>query len=126
MYNQFKINVTESEIIEKLQDVVQELLLEERQYEEKPLYDEIQVKDRVFRAEAILKSARLLTESEMLNLIADIRMGINLSIMDISDETLDKIVLLTRTDKLEENLSEPLTEIQRNMLRAQIVRDILG
>ncbi|MCI5726753.1 MAG: hypothetical protein MR274_04320 [Clostridium sp.] len=126
VYNQFKINVTESEIIEKLQDVVQELLLEERQYEEKPLYDEIQVKDRVFRAEAILKSARLLTESEMLNLIADIRMGINLSIMDISNETLDKIVLLTRTDKLEENLSEPLTEIQRNMLRAQIVRDILG
>lgn len=62
----------------------------------------------------------------MLNLIADIRMGINLSIIDISNETLDKIVLLTRTDKLEENLSEPLTEIQRNMLRAQIVRDILG
>ena len=53
-------------------------------------------------------------------------MGINLSIIDISNETLDKIVLLTRTDKLEENLSEPLTEIQRNMLRAQIVRDILG
>jgi protein arginine kinase len=87
----------------------------------------IEFEDKVARSLAILRSARVLSSNEVLNLLSAVRMGIGLGI--IKDVTLDKvneIMLVSRPANLQIHFGEILEEHERDIRRADYVRQRLA
>ncbi len=92
--NQVTLGLTEEETIDRLCEIVTEIINQERELERK-IYDadRFRVEDKVYRSFGILKYSRVLTSKEAMNLISDVRLGINLGIIKETNlETLNEIL----------------------------------
>jgi protein arginine kinase len=123
--NQITLGQSEIEIIEKLTAITKEIIEQERNARNN-IYNQIreQLEDKVFRAYGVLKYARLISAEEIMNLLSDIRLGVDLGIIkNISLGVINELMIISRPaylEKIEENKVE-----DRDVLRASIVRNIL-
>ncbi|MEO0191108.1 MAG: ATP--guanido phosphotransferase, partial [candidate division WOR-3 bacterium] len=82
--------------------------------------------DKVFRSIAILRSARLISSDEVLNLISAVRLGIGLGIIkDVEIDTLNEIMLVSRPGNIQLFYGEILEEQERDVKRADYIRNRL-
>lgn len=124
--NQVTLGLTEEEIIEKLTGFITELTENERKLQ-KELYDreKFVLEDKIMRSYGTLKNAVILSSSETLNLISDMRLGINLGIIkDISLGTLNEIfyAVLPANIIKKYNLE---SSAERDLKRAEIIKEKL-
>ena len=123
--NQITLGLQEEEIISNLQGVVYNIIAEEKKCREilqaKYKYE---LEDKVLRAYGILKEAKLLKESETLDLLSYMRLGIELGILDINKETVNKLLVITRNPFID-NSFPALDVPEKNVSRANIVKEIL-
>ena len=124
--NQVTLGITEEEIIEKLTGFITELTENERKLQ-KELYDreKFVLEDKIMRSYGTLKNAVILSSSETLNLISDMRMGINLGIIkDITLGTLNEIfyAVLPANIIKKYNLE---SSAERDLKRAEIIKEKL-
>ena len=88
--NQVTMGISEEETIESLKHLVGEVIQKERSLGQK-IYaaSRYRLEDRIMRAKGILENSRIITSKEAMNLLSDVRWGINLGIInDIDLETL--------------------------------------
>ena len=85
----------------------------------------INFKDRVYRSYGILKEARILSSAEFLKLVSDVRMGAAAGILDIDTETLDSLFIKVQPYNIMLFGRESLEVVQRDMKRADLVRETL-
>ncbi len=125
--NQITLGLSETEILEKVRKVAEEILdyeLKAREFLMKNLRPVIE--DKIFRAYAVLKFARLLTSNEATNLLLLVRFGINLGLIkDISLATINTLLILTRPANLQIYFQKEMTEKERDEYRAQFVQTYL-
>ncbi|WP_252250719.1 protein arginine kinase [Clostridium sp. ZBS13] len=125
--NQVTLGLTEEEIIDNLKGAVLNVISEEKKFREvlltKCKYD---IEDRVFRAYGILTSAILLSEKECTELLSSVRFGVELSLLDISKNKLNKLLVYTRDSSLQNYLKRKLSNKELNYERAKFVRAILA
>lgn len=125
--NQITLGPPEEELVSTLHDVTMQIIQNERAVREHLLASKnIELSDRVFRAYGILKSARLLTSTEAMQLISDLRLGVNLNlIQDVSIEKINELMVTIQPGYLQKYFNSDLSGIERDIKRAQLVRETL-
>lgn len=122
--NQITLGTTEQDTIASLKAVVNKIILQEttaRDAEYKKHKYEIQ--DRVGRALGILKSAVLLTSSECLGLLSEVRLGAEMGIIkSVNTSTVDALIMETQPATIQKQSKKRLTEKDRDLSRAKLVK----
>ncbi|MBQ7097362.1 MAG: protein arginine kinase [Clostridia bacterium] len=125
--NQITLGVSEEDTIDKLTQVIGDIIEKERSLGQK-LYshDKFTFEDKIMRSYGILTNARILTSGETVNLISEVRWGINLGIIkDIDLETMSEVFydVLPATITKNHNLT---TALERDLKRAELIGEKLN
>lgn len=126
--NQVTLGITEQEIISNISDVTMQIIQNERSARDKLLHHrKNELEDKVFRSYGILKNARIMSRSEAMQLISDIKLGINLGLIENNNmEVLNELTALIQPGCLQKYYAKELSESDRDIKRAQLIREMLG
>jgi protein arginine kinase len=125
--NQVTLGASEAETIEKLEQIINELITKERSaglsiYEN----NKFRLKDRVMRAKGLLQNAYLITSAETMRLISDVRWGITLGIIDdINHEQLSEALYASLPANIAKT-HNTASASERDLKRAEILRRMLA
>lgn len=124
--NKSSLGITEEEIISNIKEEVLNLLADEYKFREiligKCKYE---LEDKIYRALAILQHAVLLNFKEALDLISKVRLGIELSLIQVDKNKLNKLIVNIKDSSIENIVGRKLSEKELEYERANIVRKIL-
>lgn len=125
--NQITLGETEEEIIAKLKGIVTQIIARERQSRKLLLNTKkIKTEDRIYRSLGVLQNARILSSKEAMNLLSDVRMGVGMDILeDIDMNTLDNLIIDIQPANINKNSEERLDSSERDIKRAEILREKL-
>ncbi|MCE5341704.1 MAG: protein arginine kinase [Planctomycetaceae bacterium] len=127
--NQVTLGISEQKIVDDFQNLIIPKIVEyERIARDKLLTGEVNIlDDKIARALALLKSAKLISSHEAMFLLSNLRMGINMGrVKEISIETVNELFLLTQPAHLQINKGQSLNPEQRDILRAETLRSKLN
>jgi protein arginine kinase len=125
--NQTTIGESEEDIIQKLENIVNQLVKNERNARDN-IYkkNKIRIEDKVFRSLGTLENARILSTDEGMKLLSDVKLGIEMNIIDNIDRVLvNKLMIKIQPANVINSTSEKLNVNDRDILRAKIVRELL-
>lgn len=130
--NEVTLGLSEDEIISEVERTVEQICLAERDEMER-LYakKEIFTMDRTRKAFGILTNAVLLNYSEFLKYIAEVKLGAMLGLINIGNtvsdiEQLDELIVAVRPANLCEMYGKKLNQLDRDLLRAEVVAQKLN
>lgn len=122
--NQFTLGKSEPEIIEIIESVIPRITSYERMARKALIAESReQLEDRIWRSYGMLKVARMISSEEIMHLLSQVRMGVNLGIINnIEMKTLNELFILTLPGHLQKLEGRELNSQQRNIIRAAYVR----
>jgi len=124
--NKISLGLTEEEIIIKLKEAILNIIAEEDKFREILLSKcRYELDDKVYRAYGILKCAILLDSKETIDLLSNVRLGAELSLIDIDKNKLDKLLILTSNSSLQNYLGRYLDDKEIKYERAKLVKSVL-
>lgn len=124
--NKKTIGLSEEEIVQNLKEAVLEILNKEKDLRIVMLNkckDEIE--DKAFRAEAVLKAAKILEFKETIELLSDVRLGCELSLMNLEKSKLNQLQVMISDSYLQNSFGNNLTPKELKHKRAEVVQKIL-
>ena len=127
--NQLTLGFSEQGIIENLTSAVGEIVAHERRARKALVaYSKERLEDAVWRAYGVLKYARSLGESEVLELISKVRMGVDMELLHVaSPESFSELVLASRPSYLRNLVgNDNLSAAELDRKRAEMVRRVLA
>lgn len=126
--NQITLGLSEEEIINNLKAVITQLITRENIARDKTLRNyKYELRDRVFRSLGVLKFAVILSGSESLKFLSDVRLGVEVGIIkNIGNVELNSLLVEVQTATLQKSSEEKLDEKQLNLKRAKLVRQRLN
>src|SRR5438874_11431375 len=125
--NQMTLGESESAIVERLEKVLAQILAHEENtraslLEKKPKM----VYNHIGRAYGILANAHSISSKETMNLLSLMRLGMDVGLFPGVDRSLaDELFILTQPAHLQKQHSEKLSAEERDLLRADMVRERL-
>lgn len=125
--NQITLGIDERDSVKQLQELVKMVIEKERSVR-KSLAKESgdKLEDMIWRSYGILSNARLLTSDEAYKMISDIRLGINLGIIQTPPiETVNELLIITGPAHIADICRDNTPE-NRDRLRAATVREKLN
>lgn len=123
IFNKVSLGLTEENIISQLSDAIFNTIAEENKFREILLNKcRYELEDKVYRAYGVLKHAFLLDSKETIDLLSNVRLGSELSIIDIDLSKIDKLFVLTSNFSLQNYLGKSLDDKESKYERAKIVR----
>ncbi len=123
--NQLSLGKSESDIVKSLISVVKQII-EYEKYAAETLMREAkhQVEDKICRSIGILKTARILSTHEFLNLSSAVRLGLFLGFVDkLNITSLNELMVLTQPGHLQERIGSEIEPIERDVIRANLIRE---
>lgn len=124
--NQITLGITETEAIENLKSITEQIISQERIARDALKNKSPQFEDRVYRSYGIMQSARLLSNDEFMSLISDLRLGVIMGIINnINLETISGLINEVQPATLIANAGRNLDAQSRDALRAQKTREKL-
>ena len=126
--NQMTLGKTEKEILEDLENITSRLIAHERQ-SRKMLLEKSQValENRLFRSLGTLVYARLLQTGEAARCLSDVRLGIDLGIIeDIDLSILNELMIFMQPGFLQQYAQTELSQEERDIFRAKLFRERLA
>lgn len=128
MSNQVTLGQTEEEIVTSITNIAAQVVEQESAIRNE-LYKQnsISFEDRIYRSYGIFSNARVITTEESLNLISDVRLGIDMGIIkDISIEKINNIMLLIQPASLQKHMGIQASVDQIDVKRAELIREKLN
>jgi len=125
--NQVTLGVSEAETIGKLKSIVNQVITNERNVR-KSLEESNgpMLSDRVWRAFGILQNAQIMSSDEFMRLLSDLRLGISIGIIkNVTIEKLNELMVNIQPASILKIYGEGLSAIERDQMRAQLVRESL-
>lgn len=120
--NQITLGLSEGEALANLSTISDQLIGEEKKAR-RALTENIVAQDQIERAVGVLKSARLLSTEECMKLLSLLRLGLSTGLLTgIGYEELNALSFRVQPCTL--SAGKPLTEAQRDALRAETVRQV--
>jgi protein arginine kinase len=125
--NQMTLGEAETAIVERLEKVLAQIIEHEENaraslLEKKPKM----VFNHIGRAYGILANAHSISSKETMNLLSLMRLGVDVGLFPGVDRSLvDELFILTQPAHLQKQHSEKLSAEERDLLRADMVRDRL-
>ncbi|MCI0404633.1 MAG: protein arginine kinase [candidate division Zixibacteria bacterium] len=122
--NQTTLGRSEAEILEGLEKVTRQVI----EYEENARYVLLrdakeQIEDKIWRAYGILRFARVLTSSEVMNLLSAVRLGLGMGVIkEIPLGLVNELLLLCQPAHLQKFAGREMEPSERDALRAELVR----
>jgi protein arginine kinase len=126
--NQITLGQSEEETIEHLARFTDQILHSERQAREYLLEEDrrLETEDWLFRSYGILSNARTITSLEAMELLSDLKLGVDLGVIELSDrELLKQLMVQIRSAHLQKMMGQELPVQERDRLRASLIRDTL-
>lgn len=124
--NQQTLGVSEKELIQNLQIIVDKLIRQERQARKILAKDEIALEDLIDRSYGILKYCKKISSEETRTLLSNIKLGTDLGILkELTDGKVQKLYLYTKPASLQKFLGEQYEAIERDIKRAEVIKQIL-
>src|SRR5688572_17696983 len=125
--NQMTLGETENDIVERLNKVLAQIIEHEENarsmlLEKKPKT----VYNHIGRAYGILANAHSISSKETLNLLSLMRLGVDLGLFpDLDRALVDELFVVTQPNHLQKRYSDKLTAEERDLLRADMLRERL-
>src|SRR5512138_3387774 len=125
--NQMTLGESETDIVEKLNKVLAQLIEHEENargtlLEKKPKT----VYNHIGRAYGILANAHSISSKETMNLLSMMKLGVDLGLFsDVERWLVDELFIITQPAHLQKMFSEKLSAEERDLLRSDMVRDRL-
>jgi len=125
--NQITLGLSEEEIISNLDAVTRQIIDKEKAERQRLVASNMnKLEDNVWRSLGILRNARILSSSECLNLISNVRLGVDLGIIKgIDSIVLNGLMINTQPATLMRIEGGELSPELRDVKRAQYVREKL-
>lgn len=122
--NQVTLGQSEDDIISNISGVIAQITEQERMARNKILKESgIQFEDKIFRSYGIFTNARLLTSNECMNLLSDIKLGVDLGLINnISQKVISELMIITQPASLQKMAGRTLDDEERDIKRAEVVR----
>ncbi|MBM3839325.1 MAG: protein arginine kinase [Verrucomicrobia bacterium] len=125
--NQMTLGEAETEIVERLNKVLAQLIEHEENaramlLESKPKV----ILNQIGRAYGILANAHSISSKETMNLLSLLRLGVDIGLFPGTERALvDELFLITQPAHLQKRYSEKLSAEERDLLRADMLRERL-
>jgi len=127
--NQTTLGCSEQQIVEEFRNQILPAFIEYEKRARASLLarNRIAVEDKIARAMAILRSARLITSEETMYLLSLVRLGINEGLIESVDpRTMNELFLLCQPAHLQRILGQEMPPQDRSQARAEYIRKRLG
>ncbi len=127
--NQVTLGKSEAQIISEFRDQIVPGIIEyERRAREALLKNRrVALQDRISRAGAVLRSARLISSEETMFLLSQLRLGLSLELVDgIGLETINELSLMVQPAHLQRLTGREMSPPERGEARAELVRKRLS
>jgi protein arginine kinase len=125
--NQMTLGEAESDIVERLSKVLNQIIEHEENaraslLEKKPKT----VYNHIGRAYGILANAHSISSKETMNLLSLMRLGVDLNLFtDLDRALVDELFITTQPNHLQKRYSDKLSAEERDLLRADMLRERL-
>ena len=120
--NKQTLGITENEIIKNLKVITNTVIEQERQARKLLTKDIIYLEDEIYRSYGIFTNARKISYDESINLLSNIKLGVDLGILDnLTDTQVQKLYLYTKPANLQKYLGEKYERIDRDIKRAEVI-----
>jgi protein arginine kinase len=125
--NQMTLGENESNIVERLEKTLAQIIECEENARKKLLEDRPKtVFNHIGRAYGILANAHSISSKETMNLLSLMRLGVDMGLFAGAERSLvDELFLTTQPAHLQKKLSDKLTAEERDLIRADMVRERL-
>ena len=125
--NQMTLGETESAIVERLEKVLAQIIEHEQNARERLIEKRPKVVfNHIGRAYGILANAHSISSKETMNLLSLLKLGVDLGMFPGTERCLvDELFLVTQPAHLQKQLSDKLSAEERDLLRADMVRERL-
>jgi protein arginine kinase len=125
--NQTTLGRSERDSIESLERVTRQIIETEERARERMMRDaRVQIEDKVWRAYGTLRYCRSIHSREVINLCSAVRLGIALGVPGLCPlHRVNELLVLTQPAHLQRLAGGELAPGERNVVRAQLVRERL-
>ena len=125
--NQMTLGEEEEEIINKLENVIYQVIKKEREIRNNLLGKrKNEMEDRVFRSMGLLKFSRRMSSREAMEHLSNIRLGMEMGIInDMKFEDITKLMIQTQPGNIQKNIDKELNREERNIIRANLLREMI-
>ncbi len=123
--NQVSMGITEEEAISNLKTLAMQLATREHAAAAE-LVKDIGTRDRITRAEGVLKNAMLLTTDEMMEMLSWVRLGAVYGLNDADPDVISEMFVSLQPAAINVMAGAKLSAPQRDELRAKLVRQKLS
>jgi protein arginine kinase len=126
--NQTTLGTSERESIDRLERVTRTIIETEERARERMMRDaRTQIEDKVWRAYGTLRYCRSIHSREVINLCSALRLGVALGMPDLCPlHRVNELLVLTQPAHLQRRAGGELSPAERNVVRAQLVRERLA
>ncbi|MBI4617452.1 MAG: protein arginine kinase [Planctomycetes bacterium] len=126
--NQVTLGVSENEILDKVRKVVPKIIEYERNIRETISHESKKtIEDRVWRALGTLQSARSIQSEETLNLLSQVRLGVNMKLIsNLPIQTVNELFIQSQPAHIQKLEGKILEEEERDIARAAFLRKRLN
>lgn len=125
--NQISLGVNEDEILSNLESLVENIIEEEVRCREKLFSKKRdEMEDKIYRAYGVLKSARLVSMKECLELLSWVRLGVEMAIIDIDKMKLNELLIRVSENTITSLIGSKSDMKAREKKRANIIHEILN
>ncbi len=125
--NKQTLGITEKEIIKNVKVIVQKIIEQERQARKLLTKDELELEDVIYRSYGILTNCRKISYEETRDLLSNIKLGTDLGILpELTDLKVQKLYLYTKPSNLQKYLGEQYEAIERDIKRAEVIKQIIN
>lgn len=126
--NQVSLGLSEDEIMDNLNGLIKQIIEQENQAREALLSrNKALLEDRINRSQGILKSARIISSQETVELLSMVRLGCDLGmIKDIDRRTINELFITTQPAHLQKLENKKISAEERDLKRAELIRKKLN
>lgn len=123
--NTITLGISEKAAIENLKSIALQIAAQERVAREE-IFKAPVTEDRIFRAYGVLKYARMIDTNEFMELVSLVRLGAVKGIINMDCAQIEALMIHMQPATISLSVDRPLDRVERDKLRAQLVRQNLG
>lgn len=124
--NKKTLGLKEEEIVKNLKAITEKIIEQERLARKYLGKNSIELADKVYRSFGILSNCRKIDSEETRKLLSDVKLGVDMGIIkELTDSKIAKLYLYTKPNNLEKYLGEELETYERDIKRAEIIKEII-
>lgn len=125
--NQKTLGISENDIIDNLNNIVVQVMKQERKNREQLLMSNYnQIEDQIFRSYGILKYAKQINSNDAMTLLAQIKFGIDSKIIQIKgDYNIHHMMMNIQPGNLQRIVGKNVGSIERDRYRAEYINNHL-